>query len=60
MPNPASQPTGLPANQETITFASYDSRIAKGGLEYFYVYFALYCSIVLGKSCYWDPSVKVA
>jgi nematocidal protein AidA len=66
MPNPASQPTGLPANQQAITFASYDSRIAKGGLEYFYVYFALYSLDSSGEKqnlygyFYWDPSVKVA
>ena len=64
MPDPTS-PNGLPAIQQKINFASYDSRVSRGGTENFYVDIAVYKLGDDGQTqnlygyFYWDPTVTV-
>jgi hypothetical protein len=64
MPDP-NQLNGLPAIQQKISFASYDSRISTGGTESFYVNIAVYTLAADGQTqnlygyFHWDPTVTV-
>ncbi|HEX2926291.1 MAG TPA: inclusion body family protein [Ruminiclostridium sp.] len=58
-------PNVLPPNKVTMDFISYDSKVAMGGTENFYVYFALYTlddnkeTQNLFGYYYWDPTITV-
>lgn len=58
-------PNGLPAKHVALDFISLDSKVAKGGTENFYVYFALYTLGADGETqnlfgyYYWDPTITV-
>lgn len=59
------QLNGIPPLQVQQNFTSYDSKIARGGTENFYVYIALYTLAGDGQTqelygyFYWDPQVVV-
>ncbi|OOV18262.1 inclusion body family protein [Flavobacterium sp. LM4] len=63
-PNP-DQPNGIPPVLTVQNFTSYDSKIARGGTENFYVYIAVYTLASDGQTqelygyYYWDPQVVV-
>ncbi|KIX21499.1 DNA-directed RNA polymerase subunit beta [Flavobacterium sp. 316] len=63
-PNPEQQ-NGIPPVLTTQNFTSYDSKIARGGTENFYVYIAVYTLASDGQTqelygyYYWDPQVVV-
>ena len=58
-------PNGLPPVLTVQNFTSYDSKIARGGTENFYVYIAVYTLAEDGQTqelygyYYWDPQVVV-
>lgn len=63
-PDPSS-PNGLPPKHVPLNFISLDSKVAKGGTENFFVYFALYTLGADGETqnlygyYYWDPTITV-
>ena len=63
-PDPG-QLNGIPPILTTQNFTSYDSKIARGGTENFYVYIAVYTLASDGQAqelygyYYWDPQVVV-
>lgn len=65
VPNPdAPSRNGLPALQQSISFATFDTRVRQKGTQNFYVNFALYtCTDGSNQKLYgyfyWDPSIVV-